>query len=103
MLTIRDIAKYCNVSTATVSKAFSSDSDISYETTERVRAAARALGYYPSAAARSLKTRHACNLGLLAQLNQDLWYKSSEDYAKWARETYAKETRLLGKLGLLAK
>ncbi len=69
MLTIRDIAKYCNVSTATVSKAFSSDSDISYETTERVRAAARALGYYPSAAARSLKTRHACNLGLLAQLN----------------------------------
>ncbi len=69
MLTIRDIAKYCNVSTATVSKAFSSDSDISYETTERVRAAARALGYYPSATARSLKTRHACNLGLLAQLN----------------------------------
>ena len=69
MITIRDIAKYCNVSTATVSKAFSSDSDISYETTERVRAAARALGYYPSAAARSLKTRHACNLGLLAQLN----------------------------------
>lgn len=69
MLTIRDIAKYCNVSTATVSKAFSSDSDISYETMERVRAAARALGYYPSAAARSLKTQRACNLGLLAQLN----------------------------------
>ena len=69
MLTIRDIAKYCNVSTATVSKAFSSDSDISYETTERVRAAARALGYYPSAAARSLKTQRACNLGVLAQLS----------------------------------
>ena len=69
VLTIRDVAKYCNVSTATVSKAFSSDSDISYETTERVRAAARALGYYPSAAARSLKTQHACNLGVLAQLN----------------------------------
>lgn len=69
MLTIRDIAKYCNVSTATVSKAFSSDSDISYETTERVRAAARALGYYPSAAARSLKTQRAYNLGVLAQLS----------------------------------
>lgn len=68
MLTIRDVAKYCNVSTATVSKAFSQDSDISYETVERVRAAARYLGYYPNAAARSLKTRHAYNLGLLAQL-----------------------------------
>ena len=67
MLTIRDIAKYCNVSTATVSKAFSSDSDISYETMERVRAAARELGYYPSAAARSLKTQHAYNLGVLTQ------------------------------------
>ncbi|MCE5342606.1 MAG: LacI family DNA-binding transcriptional regulator, partial [Eubacteriales bacterium] len=31
MLTIRDVAKFCNVSTATVSKAFSQDSDISYE------------------------------------------------------------------------
>jgi len=68
MLTIRDVAKYCNVSTATVSKAFSQDSDISYETVERVRAAARSLGYYPNAAARSLKTRHAYNLGLLTQL-----------------------------------
>jgi LacI family transcriptional regulator len=68
MLTIRDVAKYCNVSTATVSKAFNQDSDISYETVERVRAAARYLGYYPNAAARSLKTRHAYNLGLLAQL-----------------------------------
>jgi tripartite-type tricarboxylate transporter receptor subunit TctC len=43
------------------------------------------------------------HLELLAQLNQDLWYKNSEDYAKWARETYAKETRLLDKLGLVAK
>jgi tripartite-type tricarboxylate transporter receptor subunit TctC len=43
------------------------------------------------------------HLELLAQLNQDLWYKNSEDYAKWARETYAKETRLIVKLGLAAK
>jgi tripartite-type tricarboxylate transporter receptor subunit TctC len=43
------------------------------------------------------------HLELLAQLNQDLWYKNSEDYTKWARETYAKETRLIVKLGLAAK
>ena len=43
------------------------------------------------------------HLELLAQLNQDLWYKNSEDYAQWARETFAKEKRLLDKLGLSAK
>lgn len=70
MLTIRDVAEYCNVSTATVSKAFSQDSDISYETVQRVRAAARYLGYFPNGAARALKTRHANNLGLLTQLQK---------------------------------
>ena len=43
------------------------------------------------------------HLELLAQLNQDVWYLNSEDYAKWARETYAKEKRLIDKLGLAAK
>ena len=43
------------------------------------------------------------HLELLAQLNQDLWYKNSEDYAQWARETFAKEKRLLDKLGLSTK
>jgi tripartite-type tricarboxylate transporter receptor subunit TctC len=43
------------------------------------------------------------HLELLASLNQDLWYRNSEDYAKWARDTYAKETKLLDRLGLLAK
>ena len=43
------------------------------------------------------------HLELLATLNQDLWYRSSEDYASWARETYDNEKKLLDKLGLLAK
>ena len=43
------------------------------------------------------------HLELLAQLNQDVWYLNSADYAKWARETFAKEKRLLDKLGLSAK
>jgi len=43
------------------------------------------------------------HLELLTQLNQDVWYLNSEDYAKWARETYAKEKRLIEKLGLAAK
>ena len=43
------------------------------------------------------------HLELLASLNQELWYRNSEDYAKWARDTYAKETKLLDRLGLLTK
>ena len=43
------------------------------------------------------------HLELLAQLNQDPIYMSSADYAKWARETYAKERALIERLGLAAK
>ncbi|HEY6242128.1 MAG TPA: tripartite tricarboxylate transporter substrate binding protein [Burkholderiales bacterium] len=40
---------------------------------------------------------------VLDQLDQELWYQSSEDYAKYARETFQKERALIERLGLLAK
>lgn len=40
---------------------------------------------------------------LLDQLNQDAWYRSGEDYAAWARETFAKDKALIERLGLSAK
>jgi len=43
------------------------------------------------------------HLEVIAQLNQDLWYRSGDDYAKWARETYAKDKALIERLGLAAK
>jgi hypothetical protein len=43
------------------------------------------------------------HLAVLDQLNQPVWYKSSADYAAWARDTFARERRLIEKLGLLAK
>ena len=43
------------------------------------------------------------HLALLDELNQDLWYRSGEDYAKWAAETYAKDKVLIERLGLAAK
>jgi tripartite-type tricarboxylate transporter receptor subunit TctC len=43
------------------------------------------------------------HLELLDQLNQDLWYRSGEDYAKWAAETYARDKALIERLGLAAK
>jgi tripartite-type tricarboxylate transporter receptor subunit TctC len=43
------------------------------------------------------------HMELLAQLNQDVWYLNSEDYAQWARVTYVKEKRFIERLGLAAK
>jgi len=43
------------------------------------------------------------DLKVLDQLDQELWYQSSEDYARYARETLRKERALIERLGLLAK
>jgi tripartite-type tricarboxylate transporter receptor subunit TctC len=43
------------------------------------------------------------HLKVLAQLDQVYWYKSSEDYAKWAAETYKSERATIEKVGLLLK
>ncbi len=43
------------------------------------------------------------NQKVMDQLDQELWYRSSEDYAKYARETFQNERALIERLGLLAK
>ena len=43
------------------------------------------------------------HMKVLAQLDQVYWYKSSEDYAKWAAETYKSERATIEKVGLLLK
>ena len=45
MASIKDIAKACGVSVATVSKALNGHNDISQATKEKVREAARQIGY----------------------------------------------------------
>jgi tripartite-type tricarboxylate transporter receptor subunit TctC len=40
---------------------------------------------------------------LLEELNQELWYLNSEDYAAWARATFVREGMLIEQLGLAAK
>jgi len=40
---------------------------------------------------------------LMEQLNQDVWYRSGDDYAKWARDTFARDKLLIERLGLAAK
>ena len=65
MPSLKDLAKECGVSVATVSKALNGQPDIAPATRERIRAAARRMGYLPNAAARALKTNRTYNLGVL--------------------------------------
>jgi DNA-binding LacI/PurR family transcriptional regulator len=56
-VTIRQVAHRAGVSTATVSRALSGGGPVSQAAAERVRSAARTLGYEPNRIARSLRVR----------------------------------------------
>ena len=65
MVSLKDIAGRCGVSVATVSKALNDQNDIGQETKERIRQAAKEMGYVPNAAAKSMKTNRTHNIGVL--------------------------------------
>lgn len=65
MVSMREIAKKCNVSVATVSKAMNGYSDIGTETREYILKTAFEMGYLPNSSARALKTKRSYNLGVL--------------------------------------
>ena len=65
MATIYDIAKQCNVSTATVSRVLSgSDHPIHPDTRERILKAAKELNYRPNTIAKSLASGKTCTVAL---------------------------------------
>lgn len=65
MVSLKDIAKKCGVSTATVSKALNNQKDIGEETKDKIRKTAEEMGYTPNSAARALKTKRSYNIGIL--------------------------------------
>lgn len=67
MVSLKDIAKECNVSIATVSKALNDQHDIGQDTKLRIKNVAKEMGYFPNAAARALKTKRSYNIGVLFQ------------------------------------
>ena len=73
-VTIKDIARQAGVSHTTVSRALRGSSLISGETTRRIQETALALGYFPSAAARSLKTNRSQVLGIIVSSIDDPYF-----------------------------
>ena len=69
MVTIKDIAKRCNVSPSTVSKVIKNYPTIPEETKERVLKAIQEMNYVPNAAASALSSGDYRNIGILGFLN----------------------------------
>ena len=65
MVSMKDIARACGVSVATVSKALNGQPDIGEETRPRVCEAAQKMGYMTNSAARALKTNRTYHIGVL--------------------------------------
>ena len=65
VVSLKDIAKHCGVSVATVSKVLNGRSDIGEATRSRVLSAAAEMGYTANAAARALKTNRSYSLGIV--------------------------------------
>lgn len=65
MVSMKDIAKKCGVSVATVSKALNGQKDIGEETRRRICTVAEEMGYMANSVARALKTNRSYNLGML--------------------------------------
>lgn len=67
MVTLKDIARQCGVSVASVSKAINHMPGVGLQTAQRIRDTAKMLGYLPNAAAQALKTNRSFNIGVLLE------------------------------------
>ena len=65
MVSMKDIARACGVSVATVSKALNGQPDIGEETRVRLSQMAQKMGYMTNSAARALKTNRTYHIGVL--------------------------------------
>lgn len=65
MVTLKDIARACGVSVATVSKALNGHSDIGDATKSQICLIAKEMGYFPNSSARALKTNKSYSIGVL--------------------------------------
>ena len=92
MVSMKEVARRCNVSVATVSKAMNGYSDIGTETKNYILKTASEMGYLPNSSARALKTKRSYNLGVLfvdearSGLTHDYFNHILESFRKTAQE-----------------
>lgn len=92
MVSIKDIAKRCGVSVATVSKALNDCSDISAATKLKIRGVADELGYFPNSQAKALKTARTNTIGIIysdrlgSGLNQRYFASVIESFKSYAEK-----------------
>lgn len=65
--TIKEIAKICNVSVATVSNIINNKGKVGEETRKRVLETIEELNYTPNVVAKNLKTRNTRSIGVIAE------------------------------------
>lgn len=65
MASIKDIAKMCGVSVATVSKALNDKDDIGEKTKIHIKEVAKEMGYFPQYYARAIRMNKSFNIGVL--------------------------------------
>lgn len=103
MVSMKEIAKRCNVSIATVSKAINDYSDIGEETKSFILKTASEMGYLPNSSARALKTKRSYNLGVLfvdegmSGLTHDYFNHVLESFRKTAQDKGYDITFAIGK------
>ncbi len=76
LVKLKDIAQACGVSAATVSRALNGLADPGKKNTAFILRTAKEMGYYPNAAARTLKTSRSYNIGILYEDRMDHEYFS---------------------------
>ena len=67
MPTIKDIAKVCGVSVATVSNIINNKSNVGEETRQRVLDVIEKMDYMPNSVAKNLKTKQTRSIGVIAE------------------------------------
>jgi len=93
MYTIKDIAKACGVSTATVSRAYDKNAVIKEKTREFILKTAGEMGYSPNIVARGLKTAKSQMVGIIIPSIENTFYLDLLKYIE--TELYRHNYRLM--------
>lgn len=102
MATIKEVAKVCEASIATVSNVLNGKGRVSEETRQRILNTAREMGYVPNMMAKNLKQRHTRMIGIITE---DLTVFNCADIVDGIHERLEEKdyTYLLGNLRLYKK